>query len=144
MSLEDKDRNSILHPFTNLQQMIDHQVDPKVIETGKGVFIKDSKGNQYLDAFAGLYCMNLGYGRDEIAEAIYAQAKKMGYYHTYVGHTSEVLANLGNQLIELLPENMDKVFFGMSGSDANESHVKNIWYYHNLIGKPKKKKTNGY
>jgi len=135
------DRASVLHPFTQLKDFASGKAgDPTIIETGKGIRITDATGREYIDGFAGLYCMNVGYGRTEVAEAISRQAHKLAYYHSYAAHTTEDLARLSDRLVRMAPGNMSKVFYGMSGSDANETQAKIVWYYNNLRGLPKKKK----
>lgn len=135
------DRRSVLHPFTQLH---DHAAgkggDLTIIEGAKGIRIRDADRREYIDALAGLYCVNIGYGREEVAEAIARQAHKLAYYHTYAGHTTDELAKLSDRLIKIAPGQMSKVFYGLSGSDANETQVKLVWYYNNLRGQPKKKK----
>ncbi|WP_287060098.1 aminotransferase class III-fold pyridoxal phosphate-dependent enzyme [Mesorhizobium sp.] len=93
-----------------------------------------------MDGFAGLYCVNVGYGRTEVAEAISRQAFRLAYYHSYAAHTTDELAILSDRLVKVAPGKMSKVFYGMSGSDANETQAKLVWYYNNLPGKPTKKK----
>lgn len=102
--------------------------------------IQDATGRSYIDGFGGLYCVNIGYGRTEVAEAIAKQAHKLAYYHTYAAHTTEPLAILSDRLVRMAPGKMSKVFYGMSGSDGNETNVKLVWYYNNLRGKLSKKK----
>jgi L-2,4-diaminobutyrate transaminase len=102
--------------------------------------IWDDLGRRSIDAFAGLYCVNVGYGRTKIAEAIAAQANKLAYYHAYVGHGTEVSITLAKMVIDRAPKNMSRVYFGLSGSDANETNIKLIWYYNNVLGRPEKKK----
>jgi L-2,4-diaminobutyrate transaminase len=135
------DRASVLHPFTQLKDFASGNAgDPTIIETAKGIRITDATGREYIDGFAGLYCMNVGYGRTEVAEAISRQAHKLAYYHSYAAHTTEELARLSDRLVRMAPGKMSKVFYGMSGSDANETQAKLVWYYNNLRGLPKKKK----
>ncbi|MDX5351044.1 MAG: aminotransferase class III-fold pyridoxal phosphate-dependent enzyme, partial [Paracoccaceae bacterium] len=112
----------------------------RVVTGGSGCHIEDRDGTKLLDAFAGLYCVNVGYGRPEIAEAIAAQAKELAYYHAYVGHGTEASITLARMIVERAPENMSRVYFGLSGSDANETNIKLIWYYNNILGRPEKKK----
>lgn len=139
--LSDMDRAATLHPFTPVRAFEANEMgDPRIVETGSGIRITDAKGATSIDGFAGLYCVNIGYGRQEVAEAIADQARKLAYYHSYAGHTTEALARLSNRLVAMAPGNMSKVFYGLSGSDANETQAKLVWHYHNLIGKPKKKK----
>lgn len=112
----------------------------RVIGGGEGVYITDTSGKTSLDAFAGLYCVNVGYGRTKIADAIAAQAKNLAYYHAYVGHGTEASITLSKMIIDRAPEGMSRVYFGLSGSDANETNIKLIWYYNNILGRPEKKK----
>ncbi len=114
--------------------------DPTIVETGKGIRIQDAQGKQLIDGFAGLYCVNVGYGRTEVAEAISRQAYRLAYYHSYAAHTTDELAILSDRLVKMAPGRMSKVFYGMSGSDANETQAKLVWYYSNLRGTPNKKK----
>lgn len=140
-STAELDRASVLHPFTNLKDFADGTLgDPTIVETAKGVRIKDSTGREFIDGFGGLYCVNVGYGRTEVADAIARQANKLAYYHSYAAHTTEELAKLSSRLVKMAPGNMSKVFYGLSGSDANETQAKLVWYYNNLLGRPRKKK----
>ena len=140
LSLEDMDRQSILHPLTDLQAHASGATKPQIIEGGQGIHIFDQDGRDLIDGFAALYCVNIGYGRPEIAEAIYQQAKKLAYFHTYRGTSNEPLIRLSHRLLSMAPDTMSKVFYGMSGSDANETQVKIVWYYNNVLGRPDKKK----
>ncbi|MGY4157890.1 L-2,4-diaminobutyrate transaminase [Bradyrhizobium sp. USDA 4461] len=140
-AIAEQDRASVLHPFTQLEEFAKGKAgDPTIVTGGQGIRIQDAEGRSYIDAFAGLYCVNIGYGRTEVAEAISRQAHKLAYYHTYAAHTTEELAILSNRLVRMAPGKPSKVFFGLSGSDANETQAKLVWYYNNLRGKPKKKK----
>jgi adenosylmethionine-8-amino-7-oxononanoate aminotransferase len=100
------DRSSVLHPFTNLKDYASGAAGgPTIMETGKGVRITDATGREYIDGFAGLYCVNVGYGRTEVAEAIARQAYKLAYYHSYAAHTTEELARLSDRLVKMAPGN---------------------------------------
>lgn len=134
------DRENFFHPSTHLAQFARGEMPSRIIKTGDGVYITDRDGNRLLDAFAGLYCVNIGYGRQEVAEAIAAQARELAYYHSYVGHGTEASITLSKMIIDRAPKNMSKVYFGLSGSDANETNIKLIWYYNNILGRPEKKK----
>ncbi|WP_264212043.1 aspartate aminotransferase family protein [Leisingera thetidis] len=138
--LDQWDRETFFHPSTHLAQHARGESPNRVIKTASGVFIEDRDGNRLLDAFAGLYCVNAGYGRQEIAEAIADQARELAYYHSYVGHGTEASITLAKMILDRAPENMSKVYFGLGGSDANETNVKLIWYYNNILGRPEKKK----
>ena len=141
LSLEELDRQTVFHASTDLKAHASGVLGtPRIIDSGKGIHIRDNKGNILLDAFAGLYCVNVGYGRMEIADAIHAQAQKLAYYHTYVGHSSEVVIELSKRIIEMAPDGMSKVYYGMSGSDANETQIKLVWYYNNVLGRPQRRK----
>ncbi|UWR33470.1 aspartate aminotransferase family protein [Sulfitobacter sp. W027] len=138
--LEQWDRENFFHPSTHLAQHARGESPTRVIKTAKGSHITDRDGNQLLDAFAGLYCVNVGYGRTEIAEAISEQAHELAYYHSYVGHGTEASITLSKMILDRAPAGMSKVYFGLGGSDANETNVKLIWYYNNILGRPEKKK----
>ncbi|GAB4387564.1 aminotransferase [Albidovulum sp.] len=138
--LDQWDREAFLHPSTHLARHARGEAPNRVIRTASGVHIEDRDGNRFLDAFAGLYCVNVGYGRPEIAEAIAAQARELAYYHAYVGHGTEASITLAKMILDRAPANMSKVYFGLGGSDANETNVKFVWYYNNVLGRPQKKK----
>jgi L-2,4-diaminobutyrate transaminase len=123
------DRASTLHPFTQLKDFATGKLgDPVVVETGKGIRITDATGKTFIDGFAGLYCVNIGYGRREVADAIARQAHRLAYYHSYAAHTTDELAILSDRLVRMAPGKMSKVFYGTSGSDANETQAKLVWY----------------
>lgn len=134
------DRASVLHPATNARDFASGKAPETVVDTAAGIRIRDIDGRELIDAFAGLYCVNIGYGRPEVADAIARQAHKLAYYHSYAGHSTEEMIRLSDRLVRMAPGNPSKVFYGTSGSDANENQAKLVWYYHNLIGKPKKKR----
>jgi len=138
--LEKWDRENFFHPSTHLAGFARGDVPNRVVTGGKGVYIDDMEGNHLLDAFAGLYCVNVGYGRRQVIDAIAEQAEKLAYYHSYVGHGSEASITLAKMILDRAPDNMSKVYFGLSGSDANETNIKLIWYYNNILGRPQKKK----
>lgn len=134
------DRAHFFHPSTHLGQFARGELGNRIVTGGKGVHIEDREGNRLLDAFAGLYCVNVGYGRTEIADAIAAQARELAYYHAYVGHGTEASITLAGMIADRAPEGMNHVYFGLSGSDANETNIKLVWYYNNVLGRPAKKK----
>lgn len=134
------DRENFFHPSTHLAQHARGETPSKIMKTAEGCFITDRDGNKMLDAFAGLYCVNIGYGRAEVAEAIADQARELAYYHAYVGHGTEVSITLAQMVMERAPDHMSKVYFGLGGSDANETNIKLVWYYNNIRGLPQKKK----
>ncbi len=139
-TVEEMDRRSVIHPFTHLKAFASGEAGgPRIIQGGRGISVTDQHGRTFIDAFAGLYCVNIGYGRLEVAEAIYEQAKRLAYYHAYAGHSSEPVARLSDRLLRMLPGPMSKVYYGLSGSDANETQVKLVWYYNNVLGRKRKK-----
>ncbi|MEQ8832729.1 MAG: aspartate aminotransferase family protein [Alphaproteobacteria bacterium] len=138
--LEAWDRDHFFHPSTAMGAHARGETPHRIIEGGSGVYITDSNGKTSLDGFAGLYCVNVGYGRREIADAIAEQAHKLSYYHSYVGHASEPAIRLAQMIAERAPEGLNHTYFGLSGSDANETNIKLVWYVNNILGRPEKKK----
>ncbi len=134
------DRENFFHPSTHLAEFARGNLPNRVVTGGNGCHIEDRNGNRLLDAFSGLYCVNVGYGRQEIAEAIADQARELAYYHAYVGHGTEASITLAKMVLDRAPDHMSKVYFGLSGSDANETNIKLVWYYNNILGRPEKKK----
>ena len=134
------DRENFFHPSTHLAQHARGESPNRIVTGGSGVYIEDRNGTKLLDAFAGLYCVNVGYGRSEIADAIAEQARELAYYHAYVGHGTEASITLAQMVMERAPDHMSKVYFGLGGSDANETNIKLVWYYNNILGRPEKKK----
>ncbi|MFS4437660.1 aminotransferase [Paracoccaceae bacterium GXU_MW_L88] len=134
------DRENFMHPSTHLAQFVRGDMGNRIVTGGDGVFIEDREGNRLLDAFAGLYCVNVGYGRQEVADAVAKQAKELAYYHAYVGHGTEAAITLSKMILDRAPEHMSHVYYGLSGSDANETNIKMVWYYNNILGRPNKKK----
>ena len=138
--LEEWDRAHFLHPSTHLGQFARAEVPERIMTGGEGAYVLDRDGNRLLDAFAGLYCVNVGYGRTEVIEAIAAQARELAYYHAYAGHATEVSIRLAKMIADRAPSHLTRVYFGLSGSDANETNIKLVWYYNNVLGRPRKKK----
>ncbi|WP_157018935.1 aspartate aminotransferase family protein [Mesorhizobium xinjiangense] len=134
------DRDHFFHPSSHMGTHARGESPNRIMAGGEGVYVTDRQGKRSLDAFAGLYCVNVGYGRTEIAEAIARQAHELAYYHAYVGHGTEASIRLAKMIIDRAPEGMSRVYFGLSGSDANETNIKLIWYYNNVLGRPEKKK----
>jgi len=134
------DRENFFHPSTHLAGHARGDTPSRIITGGEGVYIRDRDGKRLLDGFAGLYCVNVGYGRTEIAEAIAAQAHELAYYHAYVGHGTEASITLAKMVLDRAPAQMSKVYFGLGGSDANETNIKLVWYMNNILERPEKKK----
>ncbi|MGE0008965.1 MAG: aspartate aminotransferase family protein [Parvibaculaceae bacterium] len=138
--LDQWDREHFFHPSTHLGQFARGEMPARIVTGGEGAHIVDRDGNRLLDGFAGLYCVNIGYGRTEVAEAIARQARELAYYHAYAGHGSEASITLAKMVIDRAPAGMSRVYFGLGGSDANETNIKLVWYYNNVLKRPKKKK----
>ncbi|MBU0724237.1 MAG: aspartate aminotransferase family protein [Alphaproteobacteria bacterium] len=127
-----------LHPYTNLKA---HETEgPLVITRGKGVYVYDEDGKDYLEAMAGLWSASLGFSEDRLVDAAVKQLKELPYYHTFAHKAHLPSIDLAEKLKALAPVPMSKVIFQNSGSEANDTVVKLVWYYHNAIGKPEKKK----
>jgi len=134
------DKENFIHPLTHLAKFERGEIPARIMKSASGVRIRDSAGIEYIDAFSGLYCVNVGYGCTEIIDAIKKQAENLAYYHAYYGNSTEASIELSNMVINLAPKNMSKIYFGLTGSDANETNIKLLWHYNNLIGKSEKKK----
>jgi 4-aminobutyrate--pyruvate transaminase len=127
-----------LHPFTNLGR---HEAEgPLVITSGKGVYVYDESGREYLEGLAGLWCTALGFGEERLVDAATRQMRRLPYYHQFGGKANDVAIALAERLIDLMPVPMSKVFFNNSGSEANETAIKLVWYYNNARGRHRKKK----
>ncbi len=137
-TMSERDALSVLHPATNLAQH--RRVGSLVIESGKGVRVRDENGREYIEAMAGLWCTALGYGVEELAETAAEQIRKLSFSHMFAGRSHEPAVALAEKLREMAPIPSAKVFFGTSGSDANDTQVKLIWYVNNALGRPQKKK----
>jgi 4-aminobutyrate---pyruvate transaminase len=137
-SVQARDIAYHLHPYTNLAT---HEKDgPLVITRGEGVYVYDDAGNRYLEGLGGLFCASLGFSEERLVEAAVRQMRRLPFYHVFGGKANEPGAELAERLIALAPVPMSKVFFANSGSEANDTAVKLVWYYHNAIGRPRKKK----
>jgi len=137
-SIEAKDIEHLFHPATNLKTH--PEVGPKVAERAEGAYLWDNQGRQYLEGMAGLWCTALGYGEEELVRVAAEQMKKLCYSQLFAGRTNEPSVLLAEKLKQMVPMDAGKVFFGLSGSDANDTQVKLLWYYNNAIGRPEKKK----
>lgn len=136
--LKKADSASILHPATVVADVAEK--GPRIIAEGKGCYITDTEGKRQLDGVGGLWCMNIGYGRPEIGDAMKKAADQLGYFHTFAGNSNPAQIELAERLVAMMPDHINKVFFGSSGSDANDSLMKIVWYYNGLRGKPEKRK----
>jgi len=127
-----------VHGYTNLKA---HQEKgPQIMQTGSGVRVFDDSGKSYIEGLAGLWCASLGFNEERLVEAAVKEMRRLPYYHGFAGKTPDVTIDLAEKLVKLAPVPMSKVLFANSGSEATDLAVKLIWYYHNAIGKPEKKK----
>ncbi len=139
--LQSLDRATILHPFAQLRQFAAGELgEPRIICSAQGIRVRDLEGRELIDAFAGRYCVHVGYGRREIADAIHAQALELAYYHAYAGYSNEPAIRLAERVLGMTPGRMQRICFGLSGSDSNETQMKIVWYYNNVLGRTAKKK----
>ncbi len=130
-----------LHPYTDL---VAHQTNgPMIITRGEGVRVWDDSGRDYIESVAGLWCASLGFSNERLARAAYDQMRVLPFYHAFTAKSHTPLIDLSEMLIARAPVPMSKVFLANSGSEANDSAVKMIWYYNNALGRPHKKKIIG-
>ncbi|NQW11758.1 MAG: aspartate aminotransferase family protein [Alphaproteobacteria bacterium] len=127
-----------LHSYTNAKAH--EEQGPMIIERGEGVYVWDDGGKKYLEAMAGLWCASLGFNEDRLVKAATEQMKKLPYYHTFAHKAHLPGIDLAEKLIKLAPVPMSKVFFANSGSEANDTAMKLVWYYNNARGRHAKKK----
>src|SRR5262249_50971339 len=137
----DIDRETLLHPNTSIADHL--KKGPHIMAQARGVRVSDRHGRELIDCGAGLWCVNIGYGREEMARAAKASIENLAYYHIFAGASNEPIIRLAERLLSLLHEagasHLSKVFFGSGGSDANDTNFKLVRYYNNLRGKPHKK-----
>jgi L-2,4-diaminobutyrate transaminase len=138
-SIAELDRTHHLHPFTSVPGLL--REGATVISRGHGVIIEDNRGRELIDAAAGLWCVNVGHGRKEIVDAVAKQMSQLAFFHTFNGMTNEPVAKLSARVLNHAPATMRRVFFGNSGSDANDTAIKLVTLYNNIRGKREKKKV---
>ena len=137
-NLATRDIESLLHPYTNLATF--RETGPLIIERGQGIHLYDTAGRGYIDGMAGLWCTALGWGNEELAETAAAQMRKLAFGHLFGGKSHDGAIELAEKLKEIAPVPTSKVFFCNSGSEANDTQIKLIWYMNNALGRPRKKK----
>jgi putrescine aminotransferase len=125
-----------LHPFTDHKEL--RSTGSRMIVRGEGPYVYDSEGGEILDAMAGLWCVNIGYGRDELAEVAAAQMRELPYYNSFFKCTTPAAVQLSAKLAEIAPPNMNQVFYGSSGSESNDTALRLVRHYWALEGKPEK------
>jgi 4-aminobutyrate---pyruvate transaminase len=137
-ALQRSDAAHLLHPYTNLS--VHEAVGAHVITGGDGIHVIDEHGNRYIEGLAGLFCAGLGFSEERLIEAAVRQMRAMPFYHSFAHKSTAPTIELAEKLLALAPVPMAKAFFANSGSEANDTAVKLIWYYNNAIGRPRKKK----
>src|SRR5580658_1982790 len=140
-SVSSRDVAFTLHPYTHLKK---HESEgPLVVTEGRGINVYDENGKEYIEGLAGLWCTALGFSEERLVDAATRQLKRLPFYHLFNHKTHDVGAELAERLIALMPVEMSKVFFNNSGSEANDTAVKLVWYYNNALGRTRKKKIIG-
>lgn len=137
-SLAARDLEHLLHPVTALPAH--HEKGPSMRMRGEGVYVYDEHGKQYLEGLAGLWCTALGYGEEELIRVASETMRNLSYAQLFGSVSHEPAIALAEKLKSMMPFKAGRVFYGLSGSDANDTQIKLMWYYHNLIAKPEKKK----
>ncbi|WP_430910646.1 aminotransferase [Methylobacterium sp. sgz302541] len=133
-----RDVETLVHPYTNLATF--RETGPLVLERGHGVWVYDEAGRPYIEGMAGLWCTALGYSNEELVEAASEQLSRLPFTHLFSGRSHDPAIELAETLKELMPCPTSKVFFTSSGSEANDTQVKLLWYLNNALGRPRKKK----
>ena len=136
--LRQKDRDHNIHPWTDFATF--KEEGSEVMAEADGVYVYNAEGERYMDGIGGLWCVNIGYGRDEMAQAIADQVRRIPYYSTFTHLTTPPAAELAAKLAELTPASINHVFYGTGGSMANDTAIRVIHFYFNRLGKPAKKK----
>ncbi len=141
-----RDIETVLHPFTNLKT---HEEDgPFIINHGSGVHITDENGKTYIEGMSGLWCTSLGFSEQRLIDAAVRQMGALPYNQTFLGRSHATTIDLAERLLAMSPSPMSKILFANSGSEANDTAVKLVWYYNNAHGRPEKRKIigrlNGY
>src|SRR3954452_24571288 len=137
-NLQTRAVETLVHPYTN--QATFRETGPLVFERGKGVYIYDTAGKAYIEGMAGLWCTALGYNNEELVEAAAAQMRRLPFGHLFSGKSHDPAIELAERIKEIPPVPTSKVFFCNSGSEANDTQIKLIWYMNNALGRPAKKK----
>jgi 4-aminobutyrate--pyruvate transaminase len=137
-NLATRDVETLIHPYTQLAAF--RETGPLVLERGEGVWVYDSEGRPYIEGMAGLWCTALGYSNAELVEAAREQMMKLPFTHLFSGRSHDPAIELAEQLKEIAPVPVSKIFFTSSGSEANDTQVKLVWYMNNALGRPQKKK----
>jgi len=135
--LKDLDQKHYLHPFTHYKNL--QQERSRIITRADGVYLWDSDGNEFLDGMAGLWCVNVGYGRDEIADAVNQQIRELPYYNSFFKTANPPAVELARMVTALAPDHINHVFFTGSGSESNDTVVRMVRHYWSSMGLPDRK-----
>ncbi len=136
--LQEMDAAHHLHPFTDHKDL--RSAGTRIITRADGPFVYDTEGNEILDGMAGLWCVNVGYGRNELADAAYSQMKELPYYNSFFRCSTPTPVLLAEKLAEIAPKGLSQVFYGSSGSEANDTALRLVRHYWALEGKPQKRR----
>lgn len=142
-SLKDLDKDVLFHAVSSIADINNN--GPLIIKSAEGARLTDIDGKEFLDGGGGLWCKNIGYGREEIANTARDAILNLSYFHNFSGASNEPVIRLADRLLRLFHQttpasNLSRVFYGLGGSDANDTNFKLVRYYNNLRGKPNKKK----
>src|SRR5215510_13954842 len=137
-NLQTRAVETLIHPYSNQATIRD--TGPVIFERGKGVYIYDAEGKPYLEGMSGLWCTALGYDNEELVEAAATQMRKLPFAHLFTAKSHDGAIELAEKLKEIAPVPISKVFFCNSGSEANDTQVKLVWYMNNALGRPRRKK----
>ncbi len=132
------DRKHQLSPFTDYKQLKGSEAGARIVTKADGVWLTDSEGEKILDGMAGLWCVNVGYGRKELAEAAYQQMLELPYYNTFFKTATPPPVELAEKLAGITPKGLDMVFYGSSGSESNDTVARLARFYWKLRGQPEK------
>jgi len=136
-TLQAMDRSHHLHPFTDLGDYAEH--GGRIVNRAEHIYIHDTDGHTMLDGMSGLWCCNLGYSQPKIAEAVYRQMQELPYYNNFFKCSNQPAVELASALVEVTPPQFNRVFFTNSGSEANDTNIRLVHRYFDLLGKPDKK-----
>ena len=135
-TLKQQNRDYILQPASSIKALLDN--GPDIMTSARGCMVTDAEGRELLDAVGGLWCVNAGYGREDLAGVMHQASLKLAYYHTFSNASNPWQIALAEKLVSIAPGKLSKVFFGNGGSDANDTLMKVAWHYHQLRGKKTK------
>lgn len=137
-SLAGRDIEALLHPYSNLARH--RETGPVIFTHGAGIRVFDDRGKPYVEGLSAMWCLSLGYGEERLIAAAEREMRRLPYAHLFASKSHEPAIELAEKILDHLPTPMSKVFFTCSGSEANDTHVRLIWYYFNAIGQPRKRK----